>query len=671
MTDKDMKRSIRRKKMNKKMREFARKMRVRLVVIFGLICLALLALVGVMLFIQYEHGEQYSKIVLANRAYSSNTLPFQRGSITDRNGTILASSVDVYNIIIDCKVVNDKEKYIEPTVTALKQCFPELAEIDLTAGIKEKKKSSYWRVAKHVSADEMEAFNEILKDKENYPNVKGVWFEKEYEREYPLNEIASTIVGFTTTGNEGINGLESYYNSLLNGTDGREYGYVNADNSYEKTVIQPTDGQSIQTTIDVNIQSVVEKKILEFNQKFANNAREGAGSENTAVVVANPKNGEILAMAEYPSYNLSSPRDLTAYYSQEQIDNMSDEDKINVLNDLWENYCITETYEPGSTAKLFTVAAALESGAVSPDEHFYCDGFETIGKRDIHCVSRAGHKDETIEQAIMNSCNDVMMQLVKRTGPDVFMKYQQIFNVGLKTNIDLPGEARTDSLIYTPETMNETALATNSFGQNFNVTMIQMVAAYGSILNGGTYYQPHIVKKITDATGNTIENIEPTIVRETISKETSELLRQYLLATVADGTAQSAQVEGFLIGGKTGTAETLPRKNGQYLISFIGAAPMDDPQVIVYALINKPNVEEQAHSTYAQELARDIFAEIFPYMNIYPNSDITADVDPNAQSPEEATDDTPEALPEGEPQSDPSDTQAVNSQEAMQDQGNE
>lgn len=621
-------------------------MRWKMSSVFLLICLAMFCLAARVACIQYENKDEYQKMVLAQQGYGGSTIPFQRGNITDCNGTILATSVDVYNVVLDCKVINSKAAYKEATIQALVKCFPQLDAATLEKEITDRKDSQYYVVAKKLPYEETRKFLKIQKNTKKHPNVQGVWFEKEYERNYPMKSLASTIIGFTTSGNEGINGLESYYNDVLNGTDGRQYGYLNQQNDYEQRVIDATDGQSLVTTIDANIQSIVEKKILEYNEQYRDNFREGAGSENTAVIVADPKNGEILAMAEYPTYDLSDPRDLTAYYSQEAIDAMTEDEKYDILNKLWQNYCITNSYEPGSTAKLFTVAAALETGSVHPDEKFICDGFQQVGNRQIHCVNRGGHGEETIQQAIMNSCNDVMMQLVERMGPKNFIDYQTIFNIGLKTGIDLPGEVKTADQIYTENTMNATALATNSFGQNFNVTMIEMVAAYNSILNGGSYYRPHVVKKILDSEGNTLKTVEPVKVRETISKETGEYLKQYLQATVSEGTAKAAKVEGYSMGGKTGTAETYPRKNEQYLVSFIGYVPANDPQVLVYSVINRPNVEDQAHSTYAQILTKNVLEEILPYMNIYP--DETEDPDAKEKGAEdlpEANGQTPSARP--------------------------
>ena len=337
----------------------------------------------------------------------------------------------------------------------------------------------------------------------------------------------------------------------------------------------------------------------------------------------NPNNGDVLAMANYPNYDLSNPRDLSAYYTQEEIDAMDEDTQMDALNKIWQNFCTTYTYEPGSTAKPFTVAAGLETGKVSTGDSFYCDGYEHVGGHDIHCVNRSGHGMETLEQTLMNSCNDAMMQISYRLGSDIFTRYQQIFGFGQRTGIDLPGEARTDSLIYTADNMGPVDLATNAFGQNFNTTMIQLATAYCSLVNGGSLYQPHVVKRITDESGNTISEVTPTLLRETVSKSTSDALKQYMYSTVTGGTAVTAKVDGYSMGGKTGTAQKAGRDGINYLVSFIGFAPVEDPQLVIYCVVDEPNVAEQFHSTYAQNIVREILEEVLPYMNIYRDEDTT------------------------------------------------
>ena len=642
----------------KKIAKFSKKMQKKLVVLFVIIALLLLGLIVRLMYIEHTSGKKYEKKVLSQQKYDSTVIPYQRGNITDCKGTILATSVDVYNVILDCKVLNSDSADIDPTIDALITCFPQLNETDLRNLITDKPKSQYNVLAKKLSYEEIRAFEDMQAaekeasdkksgDAEKKGKINGVWFEKEYQREYPYGSLASAVVGFTTSGNLGMNGVENSYNSVLNGTNGREYGYLNSDSNFEKTVIDAQNGNDVTLTIDANIQKIVEDKIAAFEEEYRDAAREGAGSKHVGVIVMNPQNAEVLAMANYPNYDSSNPRDLSAYYTQEEIDAMDDDAELDALNQLWSNFCITYTYEPGSTVKPFTVACGLDTGTLDPNRTFICDGYETISGHDIHCVNTNGHGLETVEDALKNSCNDGLMQMSYDIGPENFSKYQQIFGFGTKTNIDLPGEARTDSLIYTEDQLSTINLATNSFGQNFNVTMIQVASAFCSIINGGNYYQPHVVKKITDENGNVIQEDNGTLLKKTVSSSTSELLKQYLYATVSDGTGKYAKVPGYSMGGKTGTAQKLPRGQGNYLVSFIGFAPVDNPQLLVYVVVDEPNAEEEFHSTFAQEIAKGIFEETLPYLNIYPDEDIvvTEETDP-AEAPADGTTDVPDSAPE-------------------------
>ena len=642
----------------KKIAKFSKKMQKKLVVLFVIIALLLLGLIVRLMYIEHTSGKKYEKKVLSQQKYDSTVIPYQRGNITDCKGTILATSVDVYNVILDCKVLNSDSADIDPTIDALITCFPQLNETDLRNLITDKPKSQYNVLAKKLSYEEIRAFEDMQAaekeasdkksgDAEKKGKINGVWFEKEYQREYPYGSLASAVVGFTTSGNLGMNGVENSYNSVLNGNNGREYGYLNSDSNFEKTVIDAQNGNDVTLTIDANIQKIVEDKIAAFEEEYRDAAREGAGSKHVGVIVMNPQNAEVLAMANYPNYDSSNPRDLSAYYTQEEIDAMDDDAELDALNQLWSNFCITYTYEPGSTVKPFTVACGLDTGTLDPNRTFICDGYETISGHDIHCVNTNGHGLETVEDALKNSCNDALMQMSYDIGPENFSKYQQIFGFGTKTNIDLPGEARTDSLIYTEDQLSTINLATNSFGQNFNVTMIQVASAFCSIINGGNYYQPHVVKKITDENGNVIQEDNGTLLKKTVSSSTSELLKQYLYATVSDGTGKYAKVPGYSMGGKTGTAQKLPRGQGNYLVSFIGFAPVDNPQLLVYVVVDEPNAEEEFHSTFAQEIAKGIFEETLPYLNIYPDEDIvvTEETDP-AEAPADGTTDVPDSAPE-------------------------
>lgn len=620
-----------------------RKMKKKLLLLFGIITCAFVGLVFRLMYIEYTSGDTYTKKVLSLQSYDSVKLPFQRGNIVDKNGTILATSVAVYNVILDCSVMTSKDEYVEPTINALTQCFSDLDRNKLEDYAQNSKDNKYIVLKEKLSYDDIQPFVEMqdaVDDSGNKvnPNIKGVWFETEYQRKYPLSTLASATVGFVSDGNVGTVGLEKYYDSTLNGVDGREYGYLNSDNAIEKTVIPAENGKNLYCSIDANVQTIVENKIKEFADTYKNNARTGDGAEEIAVVMMNPNTGEIIAMADYPTFDSNDPRNLSSY---DQTADMSDDGKMDLLNKLWQNYCVTATYEPGSVQKPFTVAAGLETGTLTTDMTFFCDGYEMFGNEKVRCVNRDGHGLETIEAALMDSCNDALMQMSYKIGAENFLDYQAVFGFGQKTGIDLPGEAKTASLMYTLDNIKPVDLATNSFGQNYNCTMIQMVSAFSSLINGGNYYKPHVVTKITDDSGNTVENIEPTLLKKTVSQNTSDTLRNYLYNVVTNGTAKTAKVDGYSMGGKTGTAqmyddETHLRKKGAYLVSFMGFVPYDDPQLVIYTVINQPNVEDEAHSSYAQNITREILKEVLPYMNVYPDEEqtgINADLDITGNNP--------------------------------------
>ena len=616
---------------------FSRRMKKKLLVVFALVVLALGGLIGRLYYIEAYKGDEYEKNILSQQGYESQNIPYQRGEILDSKGTILANSVDVYNVILDCKAINEEtkendqtvKKYVDHTVKALVQCFPDVTEEEVRAALTEKADSRYFVLRKQLKYDEIQEFQDLEsklddKGKKVNPNIQGVWFEKEYVREYPYNSLASKVIGFITSGNEGIGGLEDYYNDTLNGVDGRQYGYLNADNNYEQTIKEPINGKSLITTIDINIQKVIEEEIASFQAEHQDGVEKGEGSKHAAVLVMNPGNGEILGLSDNNTYDLNDPWNLSKYYTEAEEKALSEEERLNKLNEIWQNYCITYTYEPGSTAKPFTVATALEVGKIR--DSYLCDGVEEIGGHEIHCVQRSGHGSLTAEQAVMESCNDALMRMAADIGKDDFYKYQNIFNFGLRTNIDLPGESRTDTLIYTAENTNTTSLATNAFGQNFNVTMVQLASAFSSLINGGYYYQPHLVKKIIDDNGNTVQEFGTTELKQTISKQTSDTIKGYLYSTVSKGTGKSAKVPGYSMGGKTGTAQKGKRDEKKYIVSFIGFAPVDNPQVVVYAVIDEANVPlEEQSSALATDLAKKVFTRIFPYMNIFQDEPIEED----------------------------------------------
>lgn len=615
-------------------------MQEKLAVTFLVITLALFGLVAVLYNLIDEKGEDYTQVVLnQHSSFDSRTIPYRRGDIVDRNGTYLATSEKVYNLILDPNQINkDKEKYLEPTVQALCEVFgydrQEILDV-----INNNSESYYVKYARQLSADEKEAFeakqtemNKKFSDERKSSRVKGVWFEDEYRRFYPYGSLACNVVGFAyDNGKQGSGGIEQYYNSELTGTNGREYGYLDSESNMEKVIKSAENGNTIVSTIDANIQKIVEKYIDEWMN--------GIGSETAAVLVMNPNNGEILAMSSNRRYDLNNPRDLSAMYTEEQIASMTEAEKSNAWNKMWRNFAVSDSYEPGSPAKPLTVAACLEEGIISQNDTFYCDGGQHVGGYNIRCVSRLGHGTLTLEQTLMKSCNDAMMQMSAKLGVSKFSKYQEIFGFGQKTGIDLPGEADTSNLIFSSERMGPTDLACNSFGQTYNCTMVQMAAALSSIINGGSYYEPHVVKQILNEQGAVVKKIEPNLVRETVSQATSDFLIEAMFQTVdsEDGTGKAGRVAGYKVGGKTGTAQKLPRSANNYLLSFAGFAPADDPQVLVYVVIDTPNLpgQEQAHSTFATEIFQKILKEVLPYMNVFPDTDVAEEVDESLANQEE------------------------------------
>ena len=588
-------------------------MQRKLVMLFMAVILAFVILMGRIAYINLTRGSSYTRVVLDQQNYDSRVIAFKRGDIVDRNGTKIATSERVYNVILDVHVMTDKEEYIEPTKAVLEECFGiDGAVIDTL--IEENPDSRYEILKKGVDYDTAQQFEAIEEDDEKYPNVKGIWLEDDYTRTYPYGSLASDVIGFTYDGNQGANGIENAYNSILNGTDGREYGYFDSESAVERTVKPAKNGNTVVTTIDVTLQSIVEKCILEYNQGLAD--EDSPGSKNTAVIIMNPNTGEILAEASYPNYDLNNPRDLSILYSDEEWNGMTEEQQLDAMNNLWRNFCVSDAFEPGSTMKPFTVAAGLETGKLKGDETYYCGGYKNVSGTPVGCANRNGHGTETMQDAMAYSCNVALMDMALTIGAEDFCRYQHIFGFGEYTGIDLPGEASTAALLYSAEDMMDVDLATNSFGQNFNLTMTQMISAFCSLVNGGHYYEPHVVKQIQDENGNVIETKDPVLLRKTVSAETSDQLKQYMKAVVDYGTATNVAIDGYEMGAKTGTAEKLPRGNGKYLLSYIGFAPVENPEVVVYVVVDEPNTDNQSNSVYVQGLAKNVLEEAFPYLGI-------------------------------------------------------
>lgn len=633
------------KKNESKQRKLTKKMKIKLAGVFGCSLLALVGLLVGITWINAKSGNKYTQQVLtqSQQQYTDTTVPFRRGSITDRNGTMLANSVKVYNLILDCVEINNNEKYKEPTKAALEEYFD--IEQDVVDGLltnEDTKSSRYQILKKEVTMDERRAFEESLEIPESKEDrealgeeeitrrqrVKGIYFEDTYKRIYPLGSLACDVIGFTDAGDTATWGLEGYYNSTLNGTNGRTFGYLSDDSSLEQNIIDPVNGKNLTTTLDATIQEIVEKYISAFDRALSagpNNKKNAKkrGAENIAVIIQNPNNGEILAMASSGTYDLNNPRDLSGSYTEYEIENMDDEETKEALFDMWKNYCVSQNFEPGSTFKPVVVASALESGAITEANRFICDGGEEIGVDYVRCaVYPDSHGSQSLGEVIQNSCNDGMMAIGRKMGTNLFLEYQRKFNFGTRTGIDLPSEET--GLLFSEDNMYEMELSTSAFGQGFNCTMIQEISAISAAVNGGTYYQPHLVKEITDEDGKTVKNVNPNVLKQPISEEVSAKIREYMGLSVTNGTSRSAKVKGYSMGGKTGTAEKLNEKEkGNYLVSFIGFAPLDKPEMVIYTVVDTPNVEKQASSIYAQYLSQAIMSEVLPYMNIYQDEPTT------------------------------------------------
>ncbi len=594
--------------------KFTRGMSRRLLGIYAIVALGLLILCGRLIYIHINQGEDYTIKVLEQQNYSSTTIPYKRGDIVDRNGVVLATSIKVYNLILDPKIMlSDDGKYYEATLDALVECF-DYDRAELMQIVENNSKRSYYVYAKKLTYDQIEDFQAMQKKNSK---IQGVWFESEYERKYPFSSLACNVIGFTSSGNIGTYGIEEYYNEYLTGVDGREYGYVNNDNIMESVQKAPENGDTIVSTIDFNVQTIVEKWVSYYSEKYT--------PENLGVIIMDPSNGEVLAMAGQTTYDLNNPRDLTAYYSEEELAAMTNEDMVNALSKIWRNYCISDSYEPGSTAKPFTIAAALEEGAISSDTTFVCDGGELAGGWNIKCHGGIGHGLLTIQESIALSCNDALMQMGALQGVETFVDYQSRFNFGMKTRIDLPGEESCSSLVKNTS-MGAADLATNSFGQNFNVTMVQLAAAFSATINGGYYYQPHVVKQIVNDNGGIVESYDKTLVKQVVTNDTSELIKEGLRMCVESGTGTKVAIDGYTLSGKTGTAEKYPRGNGEYLLSFIGFAPYDNPEIVCYVVLDNPVVEGKQSTSQVMEIWKSIMEEVLPYMDIFSESQEIEDV---------------------------------------------
>ena len=669
-------------------------MQEKLMVGFVFLILLFAVLSSVIFGMVRKNSEEYSRIVLGQRqsGYGSRSIQARRGDILDRNGTILATSEKVYNLIVDPRAITSRsdDRYEKAVVDALREYFKGDERVDTVSSLLEEqkklstgKKSAYFKFKEDMSFDEKDAFQKFMDEKNaayrksgNKYEIKGLSFEDKYKRSYPYKELACNVIGFSSQDNSGgTGGVEQYYNNDLIGTNGREYGYLDSDTKLQSVIREASDGDSIVTTLNFNIQRTAEKYLQEWQ-------KEDVGSKMAAAIVMNPKNGEILAMASTNQFDLNHPRELDktlypdallneygkkealAKYKREHDGKEISEDALSTVytpeeisslgaqvawNQIWRNVAVSDTYEPGSTAKPFTIAGALEENAIVPSTQFTCDGYIKISDGvhtwTIRCHKRDGHGTLDAEQALMQSCNVYLMDTAFQEGAENFVKYQHIFGFGEKTGIDLPGEADTKDLIYTADTLGKTSLATNSFGQNYNVSMIQMAAGFSSIVNGGSYYKPHVVKQILNANGTVIKDVEPELVRVTNSKSTSDFLKEALYQTVEQGTGRPAKIQGYHVGGKTGTAQKLPRSEKNYLVSFCGFAPVEDPELLVYVIVDTPNLEgeAQASASFATKIEQKIMKDALQFLNIPPQGETDPEDSLNKNLEEEKKENAKEA----------------------------
>lgn len=602
-----------------KTKKFTPKMQASLLLVFCVVIIALIAIIGRLILINSGDGDKYAKRVLAQQTYTSSEIPYKRGTIYDRQGTVLAFSDKAYNLILDVKFMRagDEEEYVEPTLTALLECYDFLSEDELQNILQERSNDQYVILAKNLTYDEMIRFDEYIEKEKalnegETPKIQGVWFEENFIRRYPNNTLASSIIGFTTNDGNGNWGLEQYFNETLSGTNGVSFGYMDNELNLKSQAQPPTNGSSLVSTINGNVQRTVQDHIIKFNEEY--------GSKNIGVLLMDPNNGEIIAMASNEEYDLNNPADLTAFLDEESINAMTEAERMDYLNSIWRNFTISDSFEPGSTFKPFTIAAALDEGLISENQTFVCDGGELVGGWYIGCHLRSGHGTLTLSEALEESCNDAMMQIVASLGRNTFYDYHTFFGFGDKTGIDIPGEAK--GLILSEEQLNASELATSSFGQTFTTTMLQMTTGYASIINGGNYYRPHLVKQILNDDGDVINDIEAEILNKTTSKKTSDFLNDSLYQTVEQGLAGAAKVPGYKVAGKTGTAQKQPRSEQNYVISFIGHAPAHEPELLIYVVIDEAQNTSQTNTVLATNLASNILAEVLPLLEIYPTEEI-------------------------------------------------
>lgn len=562
--------------------------RKKTVVLFVAVLFMLMFLIGRLVYLMVFCSEYYGQKA-EDLHERERDIKAARGKIIDATGTVLATNKSVCTVSVIHSQIEDPEAVIAALVK-------ELGLSEETVRKRVEKVSSIERVKTNVdkeTGDRIRAYG-----------LAGIKVDEDYKRYYPYDTLASKVLGFTGGDNQGIVGLEVKYDEYLQGTDGKILTLTDArgieiENAGE-TRMEPVNGYDLYISMDYNIQLYCEQAAEKTYVK--------KNADNVSVIVMNPSNGEIMAMVNYPEFNLNDPFTLNYELTQE----VTAEEKQNLLNRMWRNQCVSDTYEPGSTFKIITAAAALEQGGVKLDDNFYCPGYKIVEDRKIRCAKTTGHGAETFETGIMNSCNPVFIELGERLGVDNFYHYFSQFGLLSKTNIDLPGEAAT--IMHQKDNVGPVELATISFGQSFQITPIQLVTTVSSIINGGTRVTPHFGVKIVDEDGKLVETFDYESYENICSEDTSETMQYLLERVVSEGSGKNAKIEGYEIGGKTATSQTLPRSEHKYISSFLGFAPADDPKVLVLVVINNPQGMYYG-GQIAAPVAKEILENILPYLD--------------------------------------------------------
>lgn len=562
--------------------------RKKVMIVFVAVFFIMMFLIGRLVYLMIFCSEYYGNKA-ENLHERERDIKAARGKLLDANGTVLATNKSVCTISVIHNQIEEPEKVIEMLVR-------ELGIPEETARKRVEKVSSIERVKTNVAKETGDAIRAY--------GLSGVKVDEDYKRYYPYGTLASKVLGFTGADNQGILGLEVKYDEYLQGTNGKILTLTDArgieiENARESR-LEPVNGYDLCLSLDRNIQMYCEQAAKKVCTKKS--------ADSVSVIVMNPQNGELMAMVNYPEFDLNDPFTLVG----DTGESVSAEEKQNLLNKMWRNQCISDTYEPGSTFKIITAAAALEEGVVKLDDAFFCPGYKIVEDRRIRCARTTGHGAETFETGIMNSCNPVFMELGERLGAENFVGYFKQFGLLSKTNIDLPGEAGT--IMHKTENIGPVELATISFGQSFQITPIQLVTTVSSIINGGTRVTPHFGVSVQDADGNTAKTFSYETHENICTAETSETMRYLLEKVVSEGTGKNAKIEGFSIGGKTATSQTLPRSDHKYISSFLGFAPADNPQVLVLVVINNPQGIYYG-GTIAAPVAKEIFENILPYLD--------------------------------------------------------